>query len=272
MLKEELDFAINLAKKAGNLIMTHVHDKVAINYKKNEYDPVTTADLEADALIISEIKKEYLKDGILTEESKDNSERLKKERVWIIDPIDGTANFKEYALSNGNNKDYQYFAVHIGLAINKEAVLGVIYAPVVDELYYAVKGQGAYKIIKDNKEKLPTNKEERKELSISIREELIKTEAIQKLPDFPKKELRPYKRVFGYTITAIADNKLDGYLSNYPGFGEWDLCAPQVILEEAGGIMTHLDGSKITYNNKSPYSTPSVFAIRKPGLIPFLKE
>lgn len=267
-LSEELEFAIELAKKAGKIVMKNAHCNVSIAYKKNEHDPVTAADLEADAYIISEIKKKFPEDGILTEESKNDLSRLKKERVWIIDPVDGTLNFKEYALSDCTKKEFRYFAVQIGLTINKEAVLGVLYAPALDELYYASKGSGSYKIVKGKKETMRIKNASKNELNIAARENFLSTDMGKKMIPAVK-EWMPYGRVFGYYIAAIADGRIDAYISIYQFFGEWDFCAPQIILEEAGGIMTHINGEKIKYNNEKQDPYKDILAQKEKDTIKF---
>ena len=98
-----------------------------------EMEEVTAADREANDLIVRRLAQEFPGDGILAEESVDTDERLNKERVWLIDPMDGTKNFVQ---RDGD------FAVQIGLAVGGEAVLGVVYQPVRDVLYRAVRGEG----------------------------------------------------------------------------------------------------------------------------------
>src|SRR3954471_15357889 len=134
----EIAVVNRLAREAGAILLEHYHSPFLVEQKVNalqEIEEVTAADREANDLIVERLSAEFPDDGILAEESKDTERRLEKERVWVIDPMDGTKNFVQ---RDGD------FAVQIGLAVNGESVLGVVYQPVRDLLYYAVKGGGAW--------------------------------------------------------------------------------------------------------------------------------
>src|SRR6476659_3036906 len=137
-LNHELEFTNALARAAGTVLLRHYHSPFRVEQKVNalqEMEEVTAADREANELIVHRLNEEFPDDGILAEESQDTDLRLGKERVWVIDPMDGTKNFVQ---RDGD------FAVQIGLAVNGESVLGVVYQPVRDLLYYAVKGGSAW--------------------------------------------------------------------------------------------------------------------------------
>src|SRR5262252_7877784 len=134
----EIKVACGLAREAGAILMAHYHSPFLVEQKINalqETEEVTAADREANDLIVRWLVNEFPDDGILAEESKDTERRLEKERVWLIDPMDGTKNFIQ---RDGD------FAVQIGLAVRGESVLGAVYQPVRELLYYAVKGGGAW--------------------------------------------------------------------------------------------------------------------------------
>src|SRR5207249_9332539 len=110
------------------------HTPLLVEQKINalqEMEEVTAADREANDLIVRRLAAEFPDDGILAEESVDTEERLTKARVWLIDPMDGTKNFVQ---RDGD------FAVQIGLAVDGESVVGVVFQPVRDVLYRAVRG------------------------------------------------------------------------------------------------------------------------------------
>src|ERR1041385_4221973 len=135
-LDHEMKVAVNLAREAGALLLTHYHSPFLVEQKVNaleELEEVTAADREANDLIVRTLLTEFPNDGILAEESKDTERRLEKERVWLIDPMDGTKNFIQ---RDGD------FAVQIGLALNGEVVAGVVYQPERDVLYRAARGAG----------------------------------------------------------------------------------------------------------------------------------
>src|SRR5688500_16026651 len=135
--ERELEVAKELSRKAGLEILDHYAREIIAEEKLGVdlfYEPVTAADRAASRIIVESIRAGFPEAGILSEEETDISElRLSRDRVWIIDPIDGTAAFVK--------KDGD-FAVQIGFAVGGEAVVGVVLLPFHDVLYYASKGDG----------------------------------------------------------------------------------------------------------------------------------
>ena len=137
-LNLELQVAVDLARAAGAVLLEHYYGPFLVEQKVNaldELEEVTAADREANELIVSRLQEEFPDDGILAEESTDSEHRLEKDRVWLIDPMDGTKNF---IARDGD------FAVQIGLAVGGESILGVVYQPTRKALYRAVRGGGAW--------------------------------------------------------------------------------------------------------------------------------
>src|SRR5258708_34017020 len=92
----EIQIATELARAAGAVLLEHYYSPFLVEQKvnaQNELEEVTVADREANELIVGRLQKEFPDDGILAEESVDNEHRLEKNRVWLIDPMDGTKNF-----------------------------------------------------------------------------------------------------------------------------------------------------------------------------------
>src|SRR5688572_5266607 len=137
MLTNELDAAVTLARKAGVAVLEHYAREIDSESKMGideRFEPVTVADREASRIIVDGLATLFPHDGILSEEEADEIEaRLTHERVWVIDPIDGTAGFIK--------KDGD-FAVQIGLSIGGSPELGVVYLPAHETLYFAAKGRG----------------------------------------------------------------------------------------------------------------------------------
>src|SRR5882672_1088176 len=134
----ELQVAVELGRAAGAVLLKHYHSPFLVEQKVNaldELEEVTAADREANEMIVGRLKEEVPDDGILAEEATDTEHRLGKDRVWLIDPMDGTKNF----ISRDGD-----FAVQIGLAVKGESVLGVVYIPVRDILYHAARDGGAW--------------------------------------------------------------------------------------------------------------------------------
>jgi 3'(2'), 5'-bisphosphate nucleotidase len=134
----ELEVALRLAREAGSAILGYYDVPLEIERKMDadeHSEPVTQADRAANELIVNGLKAEFPEDGILAEESVDTERRLGKRRVWMVDPLDGTNGF---IARDGD------FAVQIGLAVDGQSVLGVVYQPLPDLLYRATKGGGAW--------------------------------------------------------------------------------------------------------------------------------
>jgi len=244
MLETELEAAIGLARTASETILDHYSREIFAEQKLgvDEYfEPVTAADREASRIIVDGLKTAFPQDAILSEEETDNpSERLSKKRVWIIDPIDGTAGFVK--------KDGD-FSVQIGLAENGEPVLGVVLLPFHRTLYYAVKGEGAFATFDGS---MP------KALRASDRAAFDEmTLAFSR--NHPSKGITAIIAAFrfadaiqrgsiGLKIGLISEKKADIYVHLSPRTKLWDTCAPQVILEEAGGRLTDLFGETYRYD------------------------
>ena len=242
-LNKEIAAATELAHDAGAILLAHYNSPFLVEQKVNalqELEEVTAADREANDLIVGRLLTEFPDDGILAEESKDTERRLEKERVWLIDPMDGTKNFIQ---RDGD------FAVQIGLAIKGEVVAGVVYQPARETMYRAVRGEGAWIEMKD---KLPermsvssrTNPAEMV-LASSRSHRSKRMERVLSSFGF-KQEVR--RGSVGVKIGLITEQQADIYLHLSPSTKQWDTCAPQIILEEAGGRLTDLFGRTLRYN------------------------
>src|SRR2546428_8604494 len=154
----ELRLAVELAREAGAAVLDLYDGPLDIEqkYDLDLREPVTQADRLANDLIVHAIRREFPDDGILAEESVDTDRRLRKSRVWMIDPLDGTNGFID---GNGD------FAVQIGLAQDGDSVLGVVYQPLTGVLYRAVRGQGTW-IERRNEEAEQACVSDQRELSL----------------------------------------------------------------------------------------------------------
>src|ERR1700754_1908790 len=133
--ERELRFTLELARRAGEGALAFSGKPLRVEHKEEFDEPVTQADRSVNELIVRALRESFPADGVLAEESVDASARLSRERVWMIDPIDGT---KGFIAGTGD------FAVQIGLAVEGRAALGVLYAPATDVLYWAARGHGSW--------------------------------------------------------------------------------------------------------------------------------
>ena len=241
--QHELAVSVEVARAAGAILLAHYHSPFLVEQKVNalqEMEEVTAADRESNDLIVRTLLNEFPDDGILAEESTDTERRLEKDRVWLIDPMDGTKNFIQ---RDGD------FAVQIGLAVNGESVVGVVYQPDRDVLYRAVRGGGSWIETADRAAERMTvsNATDFREmvLASSRSHPSPRMERVRAQFGF-KSELR--RGSVGVKIGLITERQADLYMHLSPSTKQWDTCAPQIILEEAGGRLTDLFGQPLRYN------------------------
>lgn len=241
-LKHELDVAVDLARSAGAAILEQYQGPLDIEQKNldDDSEPVTQADLIANELIVTRLQREFPNDGILAEESIDTSRRLDRSRVWMVDPLDGTNGF---IAGNGD------FAVQIGLVEDGEPVVGVVYQPSTGVLYRAVRGQGTWierpqlDLEKARVSAAQTFSEMRLAASRSHRSSRM-NQVVQRFGF--REEVR--RGSVGIKIGLLVEQQCDVYIHLSPRTKQWDTCAPQLILTEAGGRMTDLFGEPLNYN------------------------
>jgi 3'(2'), 5'-bisphosphate nucleotidase len=244
MLEKELETAITLARKAGDAILEIYQTDFEVEQKKgkdNFSEPVTIADRIASKIIVEGLSEAFPQDGILSEEEHDVIElRLTKERVWMIDPIDGTQGFVEKA---GD------FAVQIGLAEKGEIILGVVFQPTKDLLYFACKNQGAFVVENQtNPKRLQvSDKQDFSEMTLAVSRSHRSPKMSELVNYFGFKDEFPHGSV-GLKIALLARQTADLYIHLSPRTKFWDTAAPEIIIKEAGGNLTDLFGEKISYN------------------------
>lgn len=242
-----------IAKKAGDAIMKIYDnsDNFQVQHKADE-SPLTIADQAANEVICHHLENLALKYPIISEENKsiDFEERKKYIHYWLVDPLDGT---KEFIKRNGE------FTVNIALIENQRPVLGVVYAPVLEEMYFAVKGEGAF-LEKENKTiQLHASRFSKQDKNLGVvcsRSHL--NEATQNFVD----ELdQPELVAQGSSLKFLILAKGEAHL--YPRLAptmEWDTGAAQIVLEEAGGKVLHAETKNPLLYNKENLLNPHFIA------------
>jgi 3'(2'), 5'-bisphosphate nucleotidase len=242
LYSRELRVALELAREAGAAILDLYEGPLDIQQKADADDrePVTQADKLANEIIVQRLVREFPGDGILAEESVDTAHRLDKSRVWMIDPLDGTTGFID---GNGD------FAVQIGLTEDGACVLGVVYQPLTGVLYRAVRGQGTWI-------ERPGFEPEQAQVS-DLREISMMRLAASRSHRSPRmdKVVRAFglkeevlRGSVGIKVGLIIEQQCDLYIHLSPRTKQWDTCAPEIILHEAGGRLTDLFGRPLAYN------------------------
>ena len=244
MFEKELEASIHIAREAMKNIMNYYTHGFHTEIKKDN-SPVTEADKTTDKLIRDYLSKLFPKYAFLTEESEDNLERLNNDYVFIIDPLDGTEDYV--------HKDDE-FTCNIGLSYKHVAVMGVVAIPAKNLIYYAVKGEGAYKI--DEKGNITrihvSNKKDDLTCLTSVFH--LAPREVELIDKYKDKITSVIKRGSSIKACDIAEGKAEISYRLSDGTKEWDTCAFQIIVEEAGGYVVKLNGEPIKYNREDVYN------------------
>lgn len=240
--EHELAVAVDVAREAGAAILELYDTPLDIETKRSagEIEPVTQADRLANELIVTRLQVEFPDDGVLAEESIDTDERLGKSRVWMVDPLDGTNGFID---GNGD------FAVQIGLALNGEPVVGVVYQPLSDVLYRAVIGEGSWleRSGVEPEKSLVSEKQNLAEMRLAASRS-HRSPRMGKVVDRLGFREEVQRGSVGIKVGLIVEQQSDVYIHLSSRTKQWDTCAPQIILTEAGGKLTDLFGGPLKYN------------------------
>ena len=207
---------------------------------KADDSPVTQADLAANDAILAILAAEAAEDAVLSEESADRAERLGRERVWIVDPLDGT---REFIAQNGE------FSVMVGLAVQGRAVAGAVYAPALELLMYAAEGCGAW-MEEGGAPPRPLRCGPAASPPRLVGSRSHADPALERVRAVVGAgEVRVSGSV-GLKCGLIARGACDLYAHPVPYLKEWDTCAPEVVLREAGGSVTDCRGGPLRYNKE----------------------
>ena len=232
-MNTELETVMRLAQRAGKEIMSQYGLQKKIELKEDN-TPVTEADKAANRIILEGLVDVFPHDGIISEEM----ETITGDRSWYVDPLDGTKGFI-------NRTDQ--FAIHIGLAIDAKPVFGLIYKPTTGEAYYGIEDEGAFYRGLGHKVPLHINRENPDRriavVGISFTDDEDGRDIMKKLT--PTSILHSGSE--GLRIMKLVENIGDLHLTNKNRLGTWDVCAPQAILEAAGGVIVGTDGKPIEY-------------------------
>ena len=240
-LDRELEVARAAAREAGAAIMRHYGDPEVAVRTKADNSPVTAADEAANECLEKAIRAAFPDDAWLSEESPDDPSRFDKRRVWIVDPLDGT---RDFLAQTGD------FCVLVGLTIDGAPVMGIVYHPVKDELYFARRGGGAFVEAGGTTRKLGASRlQDAGDVRVGI-SRLNPDEGLGKC--LAASGLAPRAVQMGASAKhmALARGEIEAVLNLSPAEMEWDTCAPEVVLTEAGCLMTDGDGKPFRYNQK----------------------
>jgi myo-inositol-1(or 4)-monophosphatase len=228
----ELEVAREAAREAAAILLRHYRGDVE-SWEKSEDNPVTHADLESDRAIHARLRAAFPGDAILSEETAADPARTRARRVWIVDPMDGTKEFTQ---------KIPEFGVSIALAEAGEPVVGVIQNPVTGVAVWAAAGAGTHRDGAPVCVSTCARLEEA--VVIASRTEISRGQFAPYEGWF--KELRPVGSI-AWKLACIACGEGDLNVSVAPK-NEWDVCAGDLLVREAGGVYLAFDGARRRYN------------------------
>lgn len=253
--------------EAGKILLKYFEKELSIKQKTSHHDIVTQADVEAQEVIMKTICSEAEKHGIDKKDigfiGEEGSNEIKK-YTFIIDPLDGTSNF---------SSRIDYFGVSIACFKEGKPFAGLIYRPTTDELYYAEKEKGAFKIKKSRKTKLHIEPNDIKTgfllTNISSSAE-VRSQILAKCDRLMEhfKNIRVYGAI-AVDATILADNKCSAIL--YGKSGLWDIAAGLIIIRESGGEVYDLNGRIREVDISDKFKKYPFFAVH-PTLLNFFLQ
>lgn len=249
--KPRLEDVIPIAIHAGEAIMAVYAQTIEVQHKE-DHSPLTQADLAAHNVIEAGLAELVPELPVLSEESADIPFATRRQwgTYWLVDPLDGT---REFIKRNGE------FTVNIALVDNHRPVMGVIYAPAINSLYFAAEGQGAFHQLDGGaSRRIHARKLDPAQITVAG----SRSHAGEEL-------LRFLDRIGPHTLISMGSSLkvclvAEGRADIYPRLGltsEWDTAAAQCVLEEAGGRLIGLNGMPLEYNRKESLLNPHFFAV-----------
>ncbi|HXV36736.1 MAG TPA: 3'(2'),5'-bisphosphate nucleotidase CysQ [Myxococcota bacterium] len=234
--ERELTVALSAAREAGEILRGH-YERGTRAWEKSADNPVTIADLESDHAIAERLHDAFPNDAILSEETLRDAARLAQRRVWIVDPMDGTKEFTQRIPE---------FAVSIALVEDGEPIVGAIHNPAAGVTLWATRGGGAFR----DDQRVLVSRCERLEDAVVIasRTEISRGQFAPYEGWF--KELRAVGSI-AWKLACVASGDGDLNVSVAPK-NEWDVCAGDLLVREAGGRYVDFDGETRRYNQPNP--------------------
>ncbi|WP_425044383.1 inositol monophosphatase family protein [Primorskyibacter sp. S87] len=237
MPAHDLELLIDAARAAGKIATRFVGGEAQRWDKPDGAGPVTEADLAVNEMLEAELPSARPDYGWLSEETEDTAERLERERVFIIDPIDGTRSFADGSRT---------WAHSLAIAEHGVVTAAVVYLPQRDMLFAAARGKGAR--LNDESIHVSQTGELGASQILAARPNLEPRHWLNR--EAPQFE-RTYRPSLAYRMALVAQGRFDGMLTLRPSW-EWDIAAGDLILREAGGWSTDRHGQPLRFNNPHP--------------------
>lgn len=206
-------------------------------YTKSDQSPVTSADLAVNQILRDSLSAAFPEDGWLSEETADNEERLSRDRVWIVDPIDGTRSFV---------RGLPEFCLSVALVEHGVPVVAAIFNPATGEFFSAIRGRGIRIDRLSDAGRPPFTPPERPLALVNPWEHRVgRFQALE-----PHLRCRPIGSI-AYALALVATGQADAVVT-LEGGNEWDIAAGVLLIEESGGRATTAAGHPFTFNRADP--------------------
>lgn len=247
---DDLALIAGASRQAGALALGYFRQSPEVWWKNEGRSPVSAADFAANELLEGILRTARPGYGWLSEETEDSAERLDRDTVFVVDPIDGTR-----AFINGEAT----WCVSVAVVHQGRPVAGVLVAPALDEEYLAVTGGDALKNgapvsvsswVEGEPFRLATAEDMLARISTDLRQTITRIKHVPSL---------------AYRLAMVAEGRIDGTLVKRNSH-DWDLAAADLILERAGGQLVGLDGEPLAYNR--PDVRHEVLCAASPALLP----
>lgn len=235
---QELKETVRLVQAAGRLLLDIYETDFEVRYK-GPSDPVTEADTRVNEFLVKNLQAAFPRDGVVSEEANEGTLITKAERIWYVDPLDGT---HEFISKNGE------FSIMVGLAVGGRPQMGVVYRPVGEILYAGLSEQGAW-LSKHGKNRPLTVSTRRDPSTLGLVVSRSHRDVfIDRLRDGIGIRQESSCGSVGLKIGLIAEQRADLYMEASGKTSAWDTCGPHAILHGAGGRLTDLWGAPLTYD------------------------
>lgn len=237
MPETDLSLLIDAARQAGDIARSyHGRDGLDVRTKPEDQSPVSEADLAVNAALEARLRAARPDYGWLSEESADDPARQSRDRVFIVDPIDGTRSFVEGQTT---------WAHSIAIAEQGKVIAGVVFLPLRDKMYTATAGDGA--------------RLNGAPIGVSTPNALEGAEVLATKPNFDARHWRgavpdlkrSHRPSLAYRLSLVAEGRFDAMFTFRPSW-EWDIAAGSLILAEAGARVTDRRGAPLRFNNPHP--------------------
>ena len=235
----ELGKIIDGVVRAGEKVL-EIYETDFSTEKKDDDSPITQADIESNKILKEVLGQTGI--TILSEEDVDDKKRLSEEKVWIIDPLDGTTDFV--------NRTGE-FTIMVGLVEKQKSILGLIYWPINKKMYLAESGKGTF-----------CHGEEWEKIETTMMSEIQNCHALVSRHHLSEKEKKLLDEMeisvvtsigSSLKVTEIASGKAEVFVTTTNKMKQWDTCASNCIISEAGGKMTDLSGKEFSYNTDTVF-------------------